>query len=166
MGERLTESDIAKIEKEIRYRKLELRPILIENLKEARSHGDLSENFEYYAAKRDKNINESRIRYLDRMLRTSTVVEDTSAEDEVGLDDTVMFYILEDEEEDTVKITTSIRSDSMNGRVSIESPLGKALLNHKVGDIVTVPVNSEYSYDVEIRAILKSEDEDEDIKSF
>jgi transcription elongation factor GreA len=100
------------------------------------------------------------------MLRTSTVVEDTSAEDEVGLDDTVMFYILEDEEEDTVKITTSIRSDSMNGRVSIESPLGKALLNHKVGDIVTVPVNSEYSYDVEIRAILKSEDEDEDIKSF
>jgi transcription elongation factor GreA len=166
MGERLTESDIAKIEKEIRYRKLELRPILIENLQEARSHGDLSENFEYYAAKRDKNINESRIRYLDRMLRTSTVVEDTSAEDEVGLDDTVMFYILEDEEEDTVKITTSIRSDSMNGRVSIESPLGKALLNHKVGDIVTVPVNSEYSYDVEIRAILKSEDEDEDIKSF
>lgn len=166
MGERLTESDIAKIEKEIRYRKLELRPILIENLKEARSHGDLSENFEYYAAKRDKNINESRIRYLDRMLRTSTVVEDTSAEDEVGLDDTVMFYILEDEEEDTVKITTSIRSDSMNGRVSIESPLGKALLNHKVGDIVTVPVNSEYSYEVEIRAILKSEDEDEDIKSF
>lgn len=166
MGERLTESDIAKIEKEIRYRKLELRPILIENLKEARSHGDLSENFEYYAAKRDKNINESRIRYLDRMLRTSTVVEDTSAEDEVGLDDTVMFYIIEDEEEDTVKITTSIRSDSMNGRVSIESPLGKALLNHKVGDTVTVPVNSGYSYDVEIRAILKSEDEDEDIKSF
>ncbi|MBQ1901813.1 MAG: transcription elongation factor GreA [Lachnospiraceae bacterium] len=166
MGERLTESDIAKIEKEIRYRKLELRPILIENLKEARSHGDLSENFEYYAAKRDKNINESRIRYLDRMLRTSTVVEDTSAEDEVGLDDTVMFYIIEDEEEDTVKITTSIRSDSMNGRVSIESPLGKALLNHKVGDTVTVPVNSDYSYDVEIRAILKSEDEDEDIKSF
>ncbi|MCR5668295.1 MAG: transcription elongation factor GreA [Lachnospiraceae bacterium] len=166
MGERLTESDIAKIEKEIRYRKLELRPILIENLKEARSHGDLSENFEYYAAKRDKNINESRIRYLDRMLRTSTVVEDTSAEDEVGLDDTVMFFILEDEEEDTVKITTSIRSDSMNGRVSIESPLGKALLHHKVGDIVTVPVNSEYSYDIEIRAILKSEDEDEDIKSF
>lgn len=126
MGERLTESDIAKIEKEIRYRKLELRPILIENLKEARSHGDLSENFEYYAAKRDKNINESRIRYLDRMLRTSTVVEDTSAEDEVGLDDTVMFYIIEDEEEDTVKITTSIRSDSMNGRVSIESPLGES----------------------------------------
>jgi len=166
MGERLTANDIAKIEKEIEYRKLELRPVLIENLKEARSHGDLSENFEYYAAKRDKNINESRIRYLDRMLRTATLVEDTAAADEVGLDDTVMFYIFEDEEEDTVKITTSIRSDSMQGRISIESPLGKALLNHKIGDRVTVPVNADYSYEVEIRAILKSEDEDEDIKSF
>lgn len=166
MKQQLTEEDIKKIEAEIEDRKLNKRPVLIENLKEARSHGDLSENFEYYAAKREKNQNESRIRYLERMLRTADVVEDSAADDEVGLNDSVVLYIIEDDEEETYKLTTSIRADSLKNRVSIESPMGKALLYHKEGDLVDIPVSPSYSYQVEIRRIIKSSDENDDIKSY
>lgn len=166
MGERLTAEDVRKIEEEIEHRKLVVRKEALADLKEARAQGDLSENFEYYAAKRFKNQNEGRIRYLERMLKTATIVSDTSAEDEVGLNDSVRVYIPEDDEEDTYKITTSIRGDSLHNRVSIESPLGKALLGAKVGDIRTVEVNPSYSYEVEIREIIKSDEEDDKLKSF
>ena len=166
MKDRLTASDIKKMEEEMEYRKIELRPQLLEHVKVARAQGDLSENFEYYAAKRFKNQNEGRIRYLERMLKTATIVSDTSAEDEVGLNDSVRVYIPEDDEEDTYKITTSIRGDSLHNRVSIESPLGKALLGAKVGDTRTVEVNPSYSYEVEIREIIKSDEEDDKLKSF
>lgn len=160
MQEELTKNDIEKIEKEIEYRKLEVRPQAIEAVKEARAQGDLSENFEYYAAKRDKNINESRIRYLERMLRTAKVISDESKEDEVGINNTVTVYIEEDEEEQTFRLVTSIRGNSLKGLISIESPLGKAVLGHKVGDRVSVKVNDSYSYDVEIREIINTEDDD------
>ena len=136
MREQLTEGDVKKIEEEIEYRKLVVRKDAIEAVKEARSHGDLSENFEYYAAKKDKNANESRIRYLERMLKTASVISDRSADDEVGLDKTVEVYCEDDDELETYKIVTSVRGNSMNGLISIESPLGKALLGHKVGDRV------------------------------
>ena len=131
MREQLTEGDVKKIEEEIEYRKLVVRKDAIEAVKEARSHGDLSENFEYYAAKKDKNANESRIRYLERMLKTASVISDRSADDEVGLDKTVEVYCEDDDELETYKIVTSVRGNSMNGLISIESPLGKALLGHK-----------------------------------
>jgi len=162
MRDMLTQSDIDKIEKEIEYRTLVLRPKLIEDVKVARAHGDLSENFEYYAAKREKNMNESRIRYLDRMVRTANIIDDSSADDEVGINNTVTVYIEEDEEIEQYKIVTTVRSNSLIGYISIDSPMGKALLGHKIGDRVTVKVNDSYSYDVVINDIDKTTDDSED----
>ena len=166
MGERLTKSDVEKIQKEIEYRKLIVRKEAIEAVKEARAQGDLSENFEYYAAKRHKNQNESRIRYLERMLKTADIVTDTSREDEVGMDDIVEVEFEEDGEIEKYKLVTSIRGNSMENRVSIESPVGRALKGHKVGDRVQVKVNETMSYYLKIRSIDKTGDEGEDIRSF
>ena len=166
MREQLTESDIKKIREEIEYRKLVVRKEAIEAVKEARAQGDLSENFEYYAAKRHKNQNESRIRYLERMLKTADIVTDTSREDEVGMDDIVEVEFEEDGEIEKYKLVTSIRGNSMENRVSIESPVGRALKGHKVGDRVQVKVNETMSYYLKIRSIDKTGDEGEDIRSF
>lgn len=167
MRERLTKQDVEKIEKEIEHRKLVVRKECIEAVKEARAQGDLSENFEYYAAKREKNINESRIRYLERMLKTAVVISQESREDEVGLNNTVTVYVEEDDEEETYRLVTSIRGNSLEGLISTESPIGKALLHHKVGDRVHVQVNETYGYDVIIRKIEKTQSEENDkIRSF
>ena len=165
MNDELTAVDIRKMQEELEYRRIELRPKLIEDVKTAREFGDLSENFEYYAAKKDKNQNESRIRYLERMLRTAKVVEDHSKADEVGMDTKVLLYYEDEDETEEVKIVTSIRGNSLEGRISIESPLGKALLGHKVGDRVHVQVGNG-GYDVEIRAIDKDGGEEESIRKF
>lgn len=162
MGEQLTENDVKKIQEEIEYRKLVYRKKAIEAVKEARAQGDLSENFEYYAAKKDKNQNESRIRYLERMLKNSEIVHDQSKAGEVGLNNTVTVYMEEDDEEETYKIVTPIRGNSLKGYISIESPLGRALLGHRVGERVTVKVSDSYSYEAEIRRIDKSSDETQD----
>ena len=143
-----------------------MRKEAIEAVKEARAQGDLSENFEYYAAKRHKNQNESRIRYLERMLKTADIVTDTSREDEVGMDDIVEVEFEEDGEIEKYKLVTSIRGNSMENRVSIESPVGRALKGHKVGDRVQVKVNETMSYYLKIRSIDKTGDEGEDIRSF
>ena len=145
MRERLTKNDVEKIQAEIEHRKLVERKELIEAVKEARSHGDLSENFEYHAAKKAKNQNESRIRYLERMLKTAEIVEDHSKEDEIGLNNTVELYCEDDDEVETYRIVTSVRGSSLNGLVSIESPIGKALLGHKEGERVYIKVNDDFS---------------------
>ncbi|MCI8599917.1 MAG: transcription elongation factor GreA [Lachnospiraceae bacterium] len=166
MQEQLTKSDVKKIEEEIEYRKLVVRKNAIEAVKEARAHGDLSENFEYYAAKRDKNQNESRIRYLERMLRTAHIVSDNSKGDEVGLNNLVELYFEEDDETEKVKLVTSIRGNSLDGRISIESPLGKAILGHKVGEKVHVQVNDKYGYEVLIQSIDKTGTDEDAIRGF
>lgn len=166
LHEKLTETDVKKIQEEIEHRKLVIRKEALESVKEARAHGDLSENFEYKAAKQYKNKNESRIRYLEKMLKNAEVIEDHSRAYEVGLNKMVTVYIPEDEEEETYKIVTSIRGNSMNGYISIESPLGKALLGHKTGDTVIVKVNETYSYEVEIRNICESTEEEDKIRQF
>ena len=167
MFDELTKEDIKKMEEEIEYRKLVVRKEALEAVKEARAHGDLSENFEYHAAKKDKNQNESRIRYLEKMIKTARIISDESAADEVGLNNTVTVYIEEDEEEETYKIMTTIRSDSLQNKISIDSPLGKALMGHKVGDRVLVTVDDKYSYYVVIRKIEKTtESEDDQIRRF
>ena len=167
MREKLTKSDVEKIREEIEHRKLVERKELIEAVKEARSHGDLSENFEYHAAKKEKNRNESRIRYLERMLKTAVIVEDESKEDELGLNNTVEVYCEDDEEVETYRIVTSVRGSSLNGLVSIESPLGKALLGHKEGDRVFIKVNDDFGYYVIVKKVIKTQSEDEDhIRSF
>lgn len=159
MYDKLTKNDIRRLEEEIEHRKLVVRKQAIAEVKEARAHGDLSENFEYYAAKRFKNQNESRIRYLEKMVKTARIIEDDSKEDEVGLDNTVTVYFVEDKEEETYKIVTSVRGDSVSNLITIESPLGKALMGHKVGDTVSVKVNEQVSYDVIIRNIENTRDE-------
>lgn len=159
MYDKLTKNDIRRLEEEIEHRKLVVRKQAIAEVKEARAHGDLSENFEYYAAKRFKNQNESRIRYLEKMVKTARIIEDDSKEDEVGLDNTVTVYFVEDKEEETFKIVTSVRGDSVSNLITIESPLGKALMGHKVGDTVSVKVNEQVSYDVVIKNIENTKDE-------
>lgn len=167
MSEKLTKSDVEKIQAEIEHRKLVERKELIEAVKEARSHGDLSENFEYHAAKKEKNRNESRIRYLERMLKTAVIVEDQSRDDEVGLNNTVEIFCEDDNEIETYRIVTSVRGSSLNGLVSIESPLGKALLGKKEGDRVYIKVKEDFGYYVKIRKIIKTESEEGDhIRSF
>lgn len=162
MREQLTEGDVKKIEEEIEYRKLVLRKELIASVKEARAQGDLSENFEYHAAKREKNRNESRIRYLEKMLKTASVITDQSGEDEVGLNDRVTVYFEDDDETEVYKLVTSIRGNSLKNYVSIESPIGKAIRGAKVGDRVQVKVNDSAGYYLQIKSIEKSEDEESD----
>ncbi len=165
MGEKLTQADIDKIQEEIDHRKLVLRPELIAAVKEARAQGDLSENFEYYAAKREKNQNESRIGYLERMLKFAELIEDDSAKDEVGLNDLVELRMPGAKAPVVYKIVTPIRGNSLQGRIAIDSPLGKALLGHKAGDKVQVKVSDEVSYQTEILSITP-DDTDDDIRSF
>lgn len=167
MGERLTKSDIEKIEKEIEYRKLTVRKEAIEAVKEARAQGDLSENFEYYAAKKDKNKNESRIRYLERMLKTAEIVSEDSRADEAGMNNVIKVYFEDDDETETYKLVTSIRGNSLDNKISIESPMGKAILGHKEGDRIWVKINESAGYYIVIKKIMKNTDDTEDaIKSF
>lgn len=162
MRDNLTKSDIEKMEAEIEHRKVVVRHELLEHVKTARAQGDLSENFEYYAAKKEKNKNESRIRYLERMIRTANVVDDSSADDEVGINNTVTVEFIEDKETETYRIVTTVRVDTFKNMISIASPLGKALMGHKVGDIVNVKVNENVNYDVKIINIDNTTDDSQD----
>jgi transcription elongation factor GreA len=153
MYDKITEKDIKRMQEEIDHRKLVVRKKAIEDVQEARAHGDLSENFEYKAAKQFKNQNESRIRYLERMIKTAKIISEDSNEDEVGLNNVVTIYMPEDDEEETYKIVTTVRANTLKSMISIDSPLGKALLHHKVGDKVSVKISETYSYDVIIRKI-------------
>ncbi len=167
MYNQLTKKDIEAMEAEIEERKLVIRPQLLEAVKEARAHGDLSENFEYYAAKREKNKNESRIRFLERMIKTAEVIPDESKEDEVGMNNTVEVQFEEDGSIEKYKIVTTMRGNSLEGLVSVESPIGKALMGHKAGDRVYVQVNDSFGYYLLIRSIENTEDDGSDkLRSF
>lgn len=156
MGHQLTRKDIERMEAEIDHRKSVERPRLLEDVKDARAQGDLSENFEYYAAKKAKNQNESRIRYLDRMIRTAKIIEENAAEDEVGIGDQITIYYPDDDMEEECILVTTAQADSLNQRISIESPLGKAIRGQKAGNRVTVYVNKDSQYDLIIRKIVKN----------
>lgn len=166
MYNELTPNDIKKMEEEIEYRVHVVRKEALEEVKTARAHGDLSENFEYHAAKREKNRNESRIRYLQKMIKTATIISDESAEDEAGVNNTVEIFYEDDESTERIKLVTTVRGDSLEGLISIESPLGKALLGHKVGDRVLVEVNDSVKYYVVIKAIENSDDSDDKIQPY
>ena len=162
MHNELTQKDIQKMQEEIEYRKIVVRKEALEEVKETRAHGDLSENFEYHAAKRVKNQNESRIRYLERMIKTAVVISDESASDEVGMNNTVSLLIEEDNTVEKYKIVTTVRQDSLKSLVSNESPIGKAILGHKVGDRVYVEVNADFGYYVVIKEIENTVDDGSD----
>ena len=167
MYDELTEVDIKKMQEEIDHRVRVLRPQLIEEVQTARAFGDLSENFEYKCAKQAKNRNESRIRYLERMIRTAKVIEVKTREDAVGLFDKVTIFNEMVKKEMEIQIVTTLRQDVLKGLVSKESPVGKALMGHQVGDRVQVEVNPNLKYFVEIRAIDKGrDDENMEINSY
>ena len=166
MHDELTKQDIRLMQQELEDRIQNQRPVLLEEVKRCREFGDLSENFEYKEAKRAKNRNESRIRYLEKMIKTAHVISDTSKDDEVGINNTVQVYIEEDDETETYKLVTTVRGNSLKGYVSIDSPLGKAILGHKVGDRVTVKVSDAYSYDLIIKSIENTADTDDELRSY
>ena len=167
MYDELTEVDIKKMQEEIDYRVRVLRPQLIEEVQTARAFGDLSENFEYKCAKQAKNRNDSRIRYLERMIRTARVIEVGGRTDEVGLFDRVTIYNELTKQEMTLQIVTTLRQNALQGLISKESPVGKSLLGHRAGERVQVVVDSRTNYFVEIRAIEKgADDESLDISAY
>ena len=160
MYDELTEVDIQKMQEEIDHRVRVLRPQLIEEVQTARAFGDLSENYEYKCAKQAKNRNESRIRYLERMIRTAKVIQVDSKDGAVGLFDKVTIFNEMVKKEMTLQIVTTLRQDALKGLISKESPVGKALMGHRGGDRVQVEVSPELTYFVEIRAIEKGKDDD------
>lgn len=159
MHDELTQVDIQKMQEEVDYRIRELRPKLIEDVQTARAFGDLSENYEYKVAKQEKNRNESRIRYLQNMIRTAHVISADSAEDVVGLFDTIVMFNEKLGKEQTIRLVTTLRQDVLKGLISKESPVGKALLGRRAGERVLVKVSPELQYYVVIRSIQKGEDD-------
>ena len=159
MHDELTKTDLKKMREELDYRRLTLMPELIEEVKRTRAFGDLSENFEYKAAKQAQNKNRSRIRYLEGMIKSARVIDDRSAADEVGLFDKVEIYLPEDDETEVVQVVTTVRCDPREGLISKESPMGQQLLGKKAGDRFTVRVSDSYSYEAEIRSITKMTDD-------
>ena len=155
----LTEVEISKIKEEILHRQTVLTPQYIAEVQRTRALGDLSENDEYRTAKRELNRNYSRIRYLNNILDNAVVVSYSSEADSVGLFDHVTLWNEEDEEETIITLTTPLRNDVLAGLISKESPLGAAIIGHKVGDRVEIKVNEKYSYFVEIKAIEKGSDD-------
>ena len=166
MYDRLTQSDIDKMQAEIDHRKLVVRPQILQEVKEARAQGDLSENFEYYAARKAKGENDSRIAYLEDMIKTATVISDESGADEVGMNKRVKVLIEGDAEAEEYKIVTSVRADSLRNLITEDSPLGKALMGHKAGETVHVQVNESVGYDAKILEVHAAEDEEDQIKAF
>ena len=159
MHDELTKMDLEKMRAELDERRLKLMPELIEEVKRTRAFGDLSENYEYKAAKQAQNRNKSRIRYLEKMIESAKLIEDTSAADEVGLYDKVEIYMEEDEETMTVQVVTTVRCDPLKGLISKESPLGEKLLGKHVGDRFHVQVNENYGYTAVVRKIEKGSDD-------
>ena len=167
MHDELTQVDIDKMKEELQHRIQVLRPQLIEEVKVARSFGDLSENFEYKAAKREKNRNDSRIRYLQNMIKTAVVIDGTSQGEGIALFDKVTFLVEDDGTQETIQLVTTLRQDALKGLISKESPVGKALLGHKVGDRVKIQVSDTFAYYVQIQQVEKTgEDLDLPISTF
>ena len=166
MHDKLTKKDIEKMQEEIDHRKLVVRPQILKEVQEARAQGDLSENFEYHAARKAKGENDSRIRYLENMIRTAVIVEDRSGEDQVGLEKRVVVRFPDEGEEESYKIVTSVRGNSLQGLITPESPLGSALMGHRPGDTVHVRINENAGYDVQIVSVSRADDEEESIRKF
>lgn len=160
MHDELTRVDLQKLREELEYRETELMPKILEDVKVARSFGDLSENYEYKAAKDEQRKNMRRIRYLKQMIASAVVIEDRSADGVAGLFDTVTLYMEDDEEEMTVRFVTTLRQNALEGLISKESPLGQAVIGHRTGERVFVKVSDDYGYWVQVRAIQKGQDDE------
>ena len=148
----LTEEGLAEIKTELDELINVKRPANIEAIKEARALGDLSENADYDAARNEQAQLEGRIKKLEQMLENYVIIEQTS-KDTVGLGSTVSIkYVDEEDEEDEYKIVGSQEADPFASKISNESPIALALMDKKVGDIVTVE-SPNGSYQIEITEI-------------
>lgn len=159
MYDELTKNDLQKMQEEIDYRVQVLRPKLIEDVQTARAFGDLSENFEYKCAKQEKNRNDSRIRYLQRMIKTAHVIQDKSTEETAGLYDKVEIFMENLGKSRTIQLVTTLRQDALKGLISKESPVGKAVMGHKAGETVHVDMGNGKGYNVKILSIEKGNDD-------
>ena len=160
MHDKLTRQDIALMEKELEDRRLNIRPAIMEEVKRTRAFGDLSENYEYKAAKDAQRKNDSRVRYLENMIKTAKIIEeDRGRPGGAKLYDRVTLWLPEDEEEMIIQVVSTVRTNPNEGLISLESPLGKAVLGARVGDLLTIRVNESYSYDAEVRAIEEAADD-------
>lgn len=160
MHDKLTKQDIALMEKELEDRRLNIRPAIMEEVKRTRAFGDLSENYEYKAAKDAQRKNDSRVRYLENMIKTARIIDENKGRPGgVKLYDRVTLWLPEDEEELVIQVVSTVRTNPDGGLISLESPLGKAVLGARVGDTVTIRVNDAYSYDAEIRFVEEAEDD-------
>lgn len=159
MYDELTRGDVQKMQEEIDYRTQVLRPKLIEDVQTARAFGDLSENFEYKCAKQEKNRNDSRIRYLQRMIKTARIIDDRSGQDMAGLYDTVEIFMENTGKSRRIQLVTTLRQDALKGLISKESPVGKAVLGRRAGDRVQVDMGGGRSYWITIRSIKKGTDD-------
>ena len=160
MHDKLTKQDIALMEKELEDRRLNIRPAIMEEVKRTRAYGDLSENYEYKAAKDAQRKNDSRMRYLENMIKTAKIIdEDKGRPGGAKLYDRVTLWLPEDEEEMVIQVVSTVRTDPSQGRISLESPLGKAVLSARVGDVLTIRVSESYAYDAEVRAIEPADDD-------
>ena len=160
MHDKLTKQDIALMEKELEDRRLNIRPAIMEEVKRTRAFGDLSENYEYKAAKDAQRKNDSRMRYLENMIKTAKIIDDDRGRPGgAKLYDRVTLWLPEDEEEMVIQVVSTVRTDPSQGRISLESPLGKAVLSARVGDVLTIRVSESYAYDAEVRAIEPADDD-------
>ena len=159
MYDELTRSDLQKMQEEIDYRVQQLRPKLIEDVQTARAFGDLSENFEYKCAKQDKNRNDARIRYLQRMIKTARVIDDAAPSGGAGLYDRVEIFMENLNKSRTITLVTTLRQDALKGLISKESPVGRAVLGKRVGDRVYVDMGGGKGYYVQIKSIEKGQDD-------
>lgn len=160
MHDKLTRQDIALMEKELEDRRMNIRPAIMEEVKRTRAFGDLSENYEYKAAKDAQRKNDSRMRYLENMIKTAKIIDENKGRPGgAKLYDRVTLWLPEDEEEMVIQVVSTVRTNPSEGRISLESPLGKAVLGAKVGDVLTIRVNDSYAYDAEIRAIEEAADD-------
>ncbi len=162
MYDELTKEDIRKMKEELLHRKRDVRQEVVKELQAARALGDLSENFEYYAAKRANGQNNSRIKYLENMIRTARVIEDTSEEDTVGINDRITVEYPEDGTQEVWRIVTTVRQNVLEGLIGLDSPAAKALMGRRTGETVTIRVSDSFSYEVKIAGIEKNADESGD----
>ena len=160
MYDELTKSDLKKMQEEIDYRVQVLRPKLIEDVQTARAFGDLSENFEYKCAKQEKNRNDSRIRYLQRMIKTAHIIDDSSAADMAGLHDTVEILMENTGKQRTIRLVTTLRQNALEGLISKESPVGQAVMGRRAGERVYVDMGNGRGYWLQILSIKKGKDDD------
>ena len=160
MYDELTKSDLQKMQEEIDYRVQVLRPKLIEDVQIARAFGDLSENFEYKCAKQEKNRNDSRIRYLQRMIKTARVIDDHSAADTAGLHDSVEILMENTGKQRTIRLVTTLRQNALQGLISKETPVGQAVMGHRAGERVYVDMGGGKGYWLQILSIEKGKDDD------